>query len=157
MSFLEGLGKMAEGLLGGGAQAGADPLAGVDPQQAAAAAADHVQSLDPSELAGHLTQSVGSLDASSLSGLGQTLLQTFTNHASFQGDGAAAAQAAGTDAQAVASGSPNAISALISYAQSNPAVLQSAAGSFLQNNPSAIGQLSPGFLSGILGRLGGSA
>jgi hypothetical protein len=153
MSFLDGLGKMAEGLLAGGA----NPLAGVDPQEAAAAASAHVQSLDPSELAGHLTQSVGSMDASSLVGLGQTLLQTFTNHASFPGDGAAAAQAAGTDAQAVASGAPNAISALINFAKSNPQVLQSAAASFLKNDPNAIGQLAPGLLSGILGRLGGGS
>jgi hypothetical protein len=149
MSFLDGLGKMAEGLIAGGA----NPLAGVDPQQAAAAAGDHVQSLDPDELAGHLSQSVGSMDASSLVGLGQTLLQTFSNHPASELDGAAAAQAAGTDAQAVASGTPDAISALIAYAKNNPQVLQSAAGSFLQNNPSAIGQLTPGLLSGILARL----
>ncbi|MGP6192343.1 MAG: hypothetical protein ACLPSH_20255 [Vulcanimicrobiaceae bacterium] len=151
MSFLDGLGKMAEGLLAGGN----NPLAGVDPQQAAAAASDHVQSLDPDELAGHLTQSVGSLDASHLIGLGQSLLQSFTNSPG-AGDGAAAAQAAGTDAQSVAAGAPNAISALINYAKSNPQVLQGAAGSFLQNNPSAISQLAPGLLSGILGRLGSS-
>jgi hypothetical protein len=150
MSFLDGLGKMAEGLLSG--QAGANPLAGVDPQAAGAAAADHVQSLDPSELAGHLTQSVGSFDASSLTGLGQTLLQSFTNNAGAQ-SGADAAQAAGTDAQAVASGAPNAVAALINYAKNNPQVLQGAASSFLQNNPSAIGQLAPGLLSGILARL----
>jgi hypothetical protein len=142
MSFMDSLGKMAEGLVGG-----------ASPKDAAAAASDHVQGMDPSELAGHLTQSVGSMDPSALQGLGQQLLATFTKHEAFAGDGAQAAAAAGTDADAVASGSPNAISALIGYAKDNPAVLQSAASAFLERNPGAIGQLAPGLLSGIMARL----
>ena len=145
MSFMESLGKMAEGLLGA-----------ASPQDAAAAASDHVQDMDPSELAGHLTQSVGSMDASTLQRLGQQLLATFTNHAAFPGDGAQAAVAAGTDADAVASGSPSAVSALIAYAKDNPAVLQNAASAFLERNPGAIGQLAPGLLNGIMARLKGA-
>jgi hypothetical protein len=143
MSFFDNLAKAASQLLGD-----------ANPQDVAQAASDHTASLDPSELAGHLQQSLGTMDQSSLTGLGQQLLQTFTNHGAYSGDGAQAAEAAGTSADAVASGSPEGISALIDYAKSNPQILQTAVSAFMQRNPQALEQLAPGLLSGIMGRLG---
>jgi hypothetical protein len=61
------------------------------------------------------------------------LLQTFTEHESYNGDGAQAASEAGTSSDEVAQGSPTAISALVQYAQSNPQVLQTVLSKFTGN------------------------
>ncbi len=132
-------------------------LGGSSPQQAADAASDHVQNMDSGDLAGHLTQSLGNMDQGTLSGLGRQLLQAFNNHSAASGDASAAAQQAGTSEDAVASGDPSAVGSLLQLAQSHQGLLQSAASSFLQKNPGAIGQLAPGLLQGIMGRLGGGA
>ena len=141
---MDGLGKLAGQFLGG-----------ANPQQAADAASEHVASTDPNELAGHLTQSLGTMDQGSLQGLGQQLLESFTNHPASTEDANAATAAAGVSPAAVASGDQGAIGALLNYAKSNPQVLQSAASAFMQKNPGAIAQLAPGLLQGIMGRLGG--
>ncbi len=130
-------------------------LGGADPQEAANAASDHVQNMDPGQLGDHLTQSLGNMNQSTLSGLGQQLLQSFTNHASYAGDANTATQEAGVSQAAVAAGEPGAVGMLLNMAKNNPGVLQSAASSFLGKNPGALSQLSPGLLQGILGRLGG--
>jgi hypothetical protein len=140
---MDNITKMASGFLGG-----------ADPAQAAGAASDHVAGMDSGELADHLQQSVGSLGPSSLQALGQHLLSSFTN--STGGDADAAAQAAGTTSDAIASGSPSAISALIDQVKNNPGALQSAASNFLGSNPGAIASLAPGLLSGIMAKLGGN-
>ncbi|GAC1519988.1 MAG: hypothetical protein NVS2B3_16360 [Vulcanimicrobiaceae bacterium] len=144
MSFMDNIGKMAEGMLGG-----------ANPEEAASAASDHVQSMEPGELGDHLTQSLGTMDQPSIAGLGQQLLQSFTNHAGYAGDANTATQDAGVSQAAVAAGDPGAVGMLINMAKNNPAVLQSAASSFLGKNPNALTQLAPGLLQGILGRLGG--
>jgi hypothetical protein len=144
MGFLENL----EGLAG-------DLLGGTSPQAVADAAVDHVQNADPNELGDHLTQSLGNLDGGSVVALGQHLLQSFMNNGGGSADDAAAA--AGTSADAVASGDQGAVGQLIEYAKSNPQVLQQAAGDFMQGNPGAIAQLAPGLLQGIMSRLGGGS
>jgi hypothetical protein len=144
MSFLDNIAKMASQVLGS-----------VQPQEAGQAAGDHVSQMDPSELAGHLQQSLGTMDKSSLMALGQQMLQTFTSHSAYQGDGAQAAQEAGTSQEAVASGSPDAVSSIVAYAKNNPQVLQAAATAFMQRNPQALQQLAPGLLSGIMDRISG--
>jgi hypothetical protein len=144
MSFFDNVGKIASDIFGE-----------VKTEDVTQAASDHVASLDPSDLADHLQQSVGTMDQSSLMALGQHLLQEFGNHPSFDGDGAAAASAAGTSQDEVASGSPSAVSSLIDYARSNPAVLQQAAQAFVQRNPEALKQLAPDLLSGIMARISG--
>ncbi|MGH7728576.1 MAG: hypothetical protein ACREM2_07295 [Vulcanimicrobiaceae bacterium] len=131
--------------LAGGLMGGSDP---------AAAAGQQVASMDPAQLAGHLQQSLGSMDSSSLGALGQQLLQTFTNHTAFNGDGAAAATAAGTSSAAVASGDSGAIGQLISYAKGNPQILQAASAAFVQHNPQALESMAPGFLQQIAGKFG---
>ncbi len=143
MSFFDNLSRMAGDLLGS-----------VSPQQAAQAASDHVSEMDPNELAGHLQSSLGNMDSSQVAALGQRLLETFTAHPSYQGDGAQAAAEAGTSEAEVASGSPNAVASLIDYARSHPEVLQAASSAFVQRNPEALQQLAPELLSGIMGRLG---
>ena len=142
MSFMGEFEKMAGGLLGG-----------ASPEQASDAAAAHVQDADPNELADHLTQSVGTMDRPNVASLGKQLLETFTNHSGFSGDANAAAQQAGVSQSAVAAGEPGAVGSLIQFAKNNPAILQTAASAFMQRNPSAIGQLAPGLLQGIMGRL----
>jgi hypothetical protein len=144
MSFFDNLSKAASDLFGS-----------ITPQQASQAAGDHVQDMEPNELANHLQQSVGTMDTSSLAALGQQLLSTFTSHASYSGDGAQAAQEAGTSAEVVAQGSPQAVAAVIDYAKSNPQVLQEAASAFMQRNPEALQQLAPQLLQGIMGRIRG--
>jgi hypothetical protein len=142
MSFFDSLKSMAGGLLGN-----------ATPEDASQAVSAHVGSMEPSELAGHLTQSVSNLDPSSLQGLGQQLLATFTNHPAYSGDGAQAAQEAGTTEEAVASGSPSAISSIIAYAKSNPQVLQAATSAFMERNPAALEQMAPGLVQGIMQRV----
>ena len=144
MSFMDELGKMAGGMLGN-----------MSPQQAADAASDHVASADPNEVADGLTQSVGKMDQSTLSNLGQQLLQSYTNHQSFDGDANAATQEAGVSQAAVASGDPGAVGTLLQFAKMHPEVLQTAASAFMQKNPSALGALAPTLLQGIMGRFGG--
>jgi hypothetical protein len=117
-------------------------------------AVEHMRQMDPNELVDQLKASVGSMNPSSLSSLGQQLLQTFTNHQSYNGDGAQAAQEAGTSEQEVASGRPGAVSAIIDYARSNPQILQAATTAFTERNPQALKDLAPGLLSGIMQRLG---
>ncbi len=141
MSFMDNIGKMAEGALGG-----------ADPQEAANAASEHVQNMDEGQLGDHLTRSLGTMDRSSISGLGQQLLQSYTNRG---GDANTATQDAGVSQDAVSAGDPGAVGMLINMAKNNPGVLQSAASSFLGKNPNALTQLAPGLLQGILGRLGG--
>lgn len=143
MSFFDNLTRMASSLLGN-----------VSPEQATQAASDHVADTDPNELAGHLQSSLGTMDASQVGALGQRLLETFTAHPSYQGDGAQAAAEAGTSEAEVASGSPNAVASLIDYARQHPEVLQAASTAFVQRNPEALQQLAPELLSGIMGRLG---
>ncbi len=143
MSFMDGLEKMAGGLLGGATQ-----------QQAADAASAHVAAAEPDQLADHLTGSVGTMDQSSLSNLGQELLHAYTNHQSYAGDANTATQEAGVSQAAVAAGDPGAVGTMIALAKNNPQVLQAAASAFLQHNPAAITSLAPGLLQGILGRLG---
>jgi hypothetical protein len=145
MSFMDEIGKLAEGFLGG-----------ATPQQAADAAADHVQSADPSATADHLTQSLGNFDPATLSNLGQQLLSSYTNHQSYPGD-ANSAQEAGVSQDAVAAGEPGALATMLQFAKNHPEVLQNAASAFMQKNPAAISQLVPGLLQGIMGKLGGGA
>ncbi len=144
MSFMDEIGKMAGGFLGG-----------ASPQDAAAAASDHVATMDSNQLGDHLTQSLGNMDQSSLMGLGQQLLSTFTNHAGYSGDANTATQDAGVSQADVAAGDPSAIGSLIQMAKSNPGVLQQAASKFLGDNPNAISSLAPGLLQGIMSKLGG--
>lgn len=142
MSFLDDVGKMASQMLGN-----------FHPQDVATAANEHVSQMDPSELAGHLQQSVGTMDQSSLMALGQHLLQQCVGA---QGGAASdVAQSAGTTTDAVQSGAPGAISSLIEYCKSNPAVLQAATTALVQRNPEALQQMAPGLISGIMSRLSG--
>jgi hypothetical protein len=146
MSFFDGLEKMATDFLGN-----------ATPQQAADAASDHVATADPNQTADHLTQSLGSLNPQMLSNLGQQLLSSYTNHASYAGDANSATQEAGVSQDAVAAGEPGALGMMLQFAKNHPEVLQNAASAFMQKNPGAIGSLAPGLLQGIMGRLGGAA
>lgn len=143
MSFMDEVGKAAEG------------FGNADPQQTAAAASDTVKDANPNELADHMTQSVGNMDGGNVSKLGGELLGAFNKSGGSTPDANGAAQAAGVSQDAVASGEPGAVGALLQYAKAHPDVLKSAAGAFLQKNPGAVSSLAPGLLQGIMGRLGG--
>lgn len=146
MSFMDNLGKMAGDFLGG-----------ATPQQAADAASDHVANADPNEVADGLTQSVGNMNTPTLSSLGQQLLQTYTNHASFDGDTNTATQEAGVSQASVAAGDPGAVGTMLQFAKGHPEILQTAASAFMQRNPGALASLAPSLLQGIMGRFGGGA
>ncbi len=146
MSFMDDLTKAAAS------------LEGADPQRTAAAAGDTVANADPNELADHVSQSVGNMDGSTLSKLGGELLAAFDKQGAASGtDASSATQAAGVSQDAVASGEPGALGALVQYAKAHPDVLKSAVSTFLQKNPGAVGSLAPGLLQGIMGRLGGNS
>ena len=125
MSFMDNISKTVSNLFGGGASGDA---------------------------AQNLTQHLGGVDQSTLASFGQQMLSTFTSHDAYPGDGAAAAAAAGTSAEAVASGAPNAISSLITYAQSNPQVMQACMTAFQERNPAALAQFAPGLLQHLTGK-----
>jgi hypothetical protein len=99
MSFLDQFSKLAGNLLG-------NPNA------------------SPSDLTSQLQQHIGSMSDDDRQNLGTTLLQTFTEHSSYQGDGDQAAAEAGTTSDQVAQGSPSALNAIVQYAQAHPEVLQ---------------------------------
>ncbi|HMD03527.1 MAG TPA: hypothetical protein VKG44_11240 [Candidatus Baltobacteraceae bacterium] len=137
MSFMDNLGKMASGLLGGNQ--------GAEQEGQAGGSGEMVQ-----QLVQHVCS--GNMDQSTLTGLGQQLLTTFTSHSAYQGDGAQAAAEAGTTQEAVAQGSPNAIASLVQYAQSNPQVLSAAMTAFSERNPQALAQFAPGLLQHFTGQ-----
>jgi hypothetical protein len=145
MSFFDSITKIAGSL-----------LADKSPQEVAGALSDHVSSMDPSELSGHMQQSVEAMDPQHRQQLGQQLLQTFTDHPASQDDGPSAAEQAGTNAQEVQQGSPGGLRALIAYAQANPQVLQTAVSAFVERNPGALAQLSPGLLQQFASKFTGS-
>jgi hypothetical protein len=129
MSFMDNLGKMFGG--------GSNPL-------------DMIKNLTGDQLGNVLQTGANQLPEDSRAQLGQQLLQAFTNHVPYTGDGAQAAQAAGTTADAVASGAPSALSSIIDYAKAHPEVLQTAATAFATKNPQVLTQLLPS-LSGMFG------
>jgi hypothetical protein len=90
----------------------------------------HPARTNPDAVADHLAQHAQSLDEITLRSLGRAVLQTFTAHSAYPDDGAQAAQEAGTTAEAVASGEPNAVSALLAFAKNHPEVLESIAHSY---------------------------
>jgi hypothetical protein len=108
MSFLDQFSKLAGSFLG-------DPNA------------------SPADLAAKVQQQVGSMGDDDRQNLGATLLQTFTEHDAYQGDGNQAATEAGTTSDEVAQGSPSAVSALVGYAQAHPQVLQTVIGKFFSS------------------------
>jgi len=126
MSFMDNIAKTVSGLFGGGTDATAA-----------------TQNLE-----GHLS----SMDPSTLGTFGQQLLSTFTSHPGYDGDGAKAAAAAGTTPEAVASGAPGAIGAIISYAQQNPQVMQACMTAFQEKNPAALAQFAPGLMAHLTGQ-----
>ncbi len=146
MSFLDNLTKMAGQVLGN-----------ATPEQTADAAASHVAESDPSATADHLLQSIPNMNSGSLMALGQQLLSTYTQHASYPGDANTATQEAGVSQDAVAAGDQGAVGTMIAFAKNHPEILQSAATAFMQKNPSALTSLAPGLLQGIMGKLGGGA
>jgi hypothetical protein len=146
MSFFDSLGKMAS-----------EFLSNASPQETADAASAHVASANPSETADQLTQSVGNFDPQTLMNLGQQLLASYTQHPSYAGDANSATQEAGVSQDAVAAGEPGAVGMMLQFAKNHPEILQNAASAFMQKNPGAIGQLAPGLLQGIVGKLGGGA
>jgi len=90
----------------------------------------HETAANPSERADNIVQRIDGLDKNALLTIGQQLLEAFTRHESYPSDGGQAAADAGTSAEAVASGSPNAIAQLITFAKDHPQILQSISGSF---------------------------
>jgi type IV secretory pathway TrbL component len=142
MSFLDGLSKLAGNLFGGASQ-----------EQVGQAASDHIASLDPNALAGHLKDSLGTMDQSSIAALGRQLLSAFNNHTMSPADADAASNAAGTSAEEVASGNPNAVSALIDYTKEHPELLSTASQAFTSGNYAALQQMAPGFISEITSRI----
>ncbi|MBD5634407.1 MAG: hypothetical protein IAI49_07995 [Candidatus Eremiobacteraeota bacterium] len=144
MSFFGNLENLASEFLGN-----------ASPQEAADAATDHIANADPSETADHLTQSLGNFSPQTLANLGQQLLSSYTNHPSYAGDANTATQEAGVTQGDVAAGDPTAVGTLLQFAKNHQQVLQDAASSFVQKNPSALGGLAPGLLQGIMSRLGG--
>ncbi len=125
MSFIDNISKAVSGLFGG------------------AGSADATQNLE-----GHLN----SMDPATLGTFGQQLLNTFTSHEGYPGDGAQAAAAAGTTPEAVASGTPGAIGSLIAYAQQNPQVMQACMTAFQEKNPAALAQFAPGLMQHLTGK-----
>jgi len=137
MSFMDGISKFAAGLFGGGA----------NQDQVTQAASDHIASLDPATLAGHLKASLPTMD------LGQSLLNAFNTHTMSPADAEAASNAAGTTADAVAAGNPNAVSSLIDYAKQHPELLSTASQAFTSGNYAALQQMAPGFVGEIMSRI----
>jgi hypothetical protein len=139
MSFLNNLG----GLL--------SQFSGAAPEQVQSAAADHVSDMDAGQLAGHLTDSAQNMNSGQLGQLAMSLLGALSNH----GHDEAQIQDAGVSTAAAQGGDQNAVIALISHAQQNPAALKDAAVDFIRNNPQVVQQFAPDFLKGILSKLAG--
>jgi hypothetical protein len=143
MSFMDGISKFAAGLFGGGA----------NQDQVTQAASDHIASLDPATLAGHLKASLPTMDQGNIAALGQSLLNAFNTHTMSPADAEAASNAAGTTADAVAAGNPNAVSSLIDYAKQHPELLSTASQAFTSGNYAALQQMAPGFVGEIMSRI----
>ncbi|MGD0474438.1 MAG: hypothetical protein ABSB70_14670 [Candidatus Velthaea sp.] len=140
MSFLNNIG----GLL--------SQFTSAPPSQVQSAAADHIGGMDADQLAGHLSDSAQNLNAGQLGQLATSILGALTS----QGQNAAAvANNAGVSTADAQAGDQDAVTALISHAQQNPAALKDAAIDFIKNNPQAVQQFAPDFLKGILSKFAG--
>jgi hypothetical protein len=110
-----------------------------------------LQQLSGEQIGNVLQAGAGQADDATRASLGQQLLDAFTNHVPFTGTGADAAVHAGTTEEAVQSGTPDAITAIVNYAKGHPEVIQAATTAFVTKNPEVLKQLGPSLLSGLFG------
>lgn len=139
MSFFDNLGGLIS------------QFSGAPKEQVESAAADHVGNMESGELAGHLAAGAQNMDSGTLGSLAQSLLGALGNHGHDESQVQDAGVATG-DAQA---GDQNAVTALISHAQQNPAALKDAAIDFIKNNPQAVQQFAPDFVKGLIAKFAG--
>jgi hypothetical protein len=126
-------------------------FSGAAPEQVQSAAADHVGGMDAGQLAGHLTDGAQNMNGGQLMQLASSLLGALGNH----GHDETKLQDAGISTDDAQAGDQDAVTALISHAQQNPAALKDAAIDFIRNNPQAVQQFAPDFLKGILSKIDG--
>jgi hypothetical protein len=126
-------------------------LGGSSPADLQSAAEDHLGGLDSSEIVNHLIGMVPNLPDDARAELAQTVLGALGQNGSSESDVADA----GVPTDDAKNGDPDALSALLQHAASDPGSLKDAAVSYITNNPQLLQQYAPRLMQGILGRLGG--
>ena len=116
-----------------------------------AAAEEHLGGLDSGEIVNHLLGMVPNLPDDARSELAQTVLGALGQNGTSESD----VQDAGVPTDDAKNGDPDALSALLQHAASDPGSLKDAAVSYITNNPQLLQQYAPKLMQGILGRLGG--
>ncbi|MBV9646069.1 MAG: hypothetical protein JO043_01225 [Candidatus Eremiobacteraeota bacterium] len=122
-------------------------------EDAVKAARTSIREMDAGELVAQLEQSVASFDQPSRAALGAHILRTLKQQPGDATTDADFATQAGTTNEAVATGSPQALSALIEAARTQPDALRAAFANFIDATPGAVTKLSPGLTAGIKSRL----
>jgi hypothetical protein len=114
------------------------------------AAEAHLGGLDSREIVNHLLGMVPNMPDEARAGLAQTVLGALGQN----GTDESTVQDAGVATDDAKNGDPDALSALLQHAASDPASLKEAAIAYATSHPELLKQYAPNLMQGILGRLG---
>ena len=109
-----------------------------------------IAKMDESEFAAAIAQTERSMSPSARGAFVEAILEAFRERGESSED---AAEGAGTTAEAIAARSPDAVAALLRYAQQNPGLLKESATTLIESRPELLSQFSPDRVEGISARL----
>ena len=114
------------------------------------AAEKFIAKMDEGEFAAAIAQTARSMSPGARAAFVEAILDAFRERGESSED---AAEGAGTTAEAIAARSPDAVAALLRYAQQNPGLLKESATTLIESRPELLAQFSPELIAGISARL----
>lgn len=114
------------------------------------AAEKFIAKMDERDFAAAIAQTERSMNPEARAALVEAILDAFRERGESSED---AAEGAGTTADGIAGHNPEAIAALLRYAQTNPGLLKEAATTLIELHPELLSQFSPDLIAGISARL----
>ncbi|MDP9110614.1 MAG: hypothetical protein M3M96_03145 [Candidatus Eremiobacteraeota bacterium] len=109
-----------------------------------------IAKMDERDFAVAIAQTERSMSPGARAALVEAILDAFRERGESSED---AAEGAGTTADAIAARSPEAVAALLRYAQQNPGLLKESATTLIEAHPELLSQFSPQLVEGISARL----
>lgn len=114
------------------------------------AAEKFIAKMDERDFVAAIGQTERAMTSEGRSALVEAILDAFRERGESSED---AAEGAGTTAAGIAVHHPEAVAALLRYAQQNPGLLKEAATTLIESRPELLAQFSPDLLAGISARL----
>lgn len=114
------------------------------------AAEKFIARMDERDFATAIGKTERAMDSEGRSALVEAILEAFRERGESSED---AAEGAGTTTDGIALREPEAVAALLRYAQQNPGLLKEAATSLIELRPELLAQFSPDLVDGISARL----